>query len=126
MCDVISRPAFRGHDESVCQVLRIVLARLGFDTASFGSAKAAIAAFKVCRPQIVFLDIVLENSDAIDVVNELGETGYDGPIQLVTGASPELVAAVQDIGVRYGLRLRPALHKPFRGHAIREIVADLI
>jgi hypothetical protein len=51
-----------------------VLASLGFDTASFGSAKAAVAAFKVRRPQIVFL--------------------------------------------------RPALHRPFRSRAIREIVAD--
>jgi hypothetical protein len=92
---------------------------------SDGSANAAIAAYKARQPQIVFLDVILESSDAVDVVNGLGETGYDGPIQLVTGASPALVAADQHFGAGYRLHLRPALHKPLRGRAIRTIVADL-
>jgi FixJ family two-component response regulator len=113
-------------DERVCRALGIVLAKLGIETASFASAKVAIAAFEQRRPQIVFLDVALAQSDAVDMVNGLGQTGYDGTIQLITDASPTIVATIMRIGARYGLRLRPVLQKPFRGGAIREIVADLL
>jgi DNA-binding NtrC family response regulator len=113
-------------DRAIRQLMEIVLAQLGVETASFERADKALAAFDARRPQIAFLDIALEQSDAVDVINGLGRAGYDGIVQLVSGADPTIMEVVQRIGLRQGLRLPPPLFKPFRGSAIRQIVAPLL
>ena len=74
----------------------------------------------------MFLDVALAQSDAVDMVNGLGQTGYDGTIQLITDASPTIVAAIMRIGARYGLRLRPVLQKPFRADELAAKMAAVL
>jgi DNA-binding NtrC family response regulator len=106
----------------VCQTIAIVLDGLGVESASYQTAEAAIDALDQRRPEIIFLDICLEQSDAMDVIKGLSEKHYTGIVQLMSGGKPALLEAVQRIGARNGLVLRPALQKPFRADAIREAI----
>ena len=113
-------------DRIIRMLIEMVLARLGIDSATFDGAKTALAALAERRPHITFLDIALANSDAVDVLKGMSAVRYDGIVQLVSGANPTILESVQRIGLRQGLRLPAPLHKPFRGSAIRRIVAPLL
>jgi EAL domain-containing protein (putative c-di-GMP-specific phosphodiesterase class I) len=70
----------------------------------------------------VFLDIALKGSDAIDVIRALGEDGYGGIVQLMSGTDALLLEDVRRVGARHGLDMRLPLVKPFRAEAIRRAV----
>jgi CheY-like chemotaxis protein len=110
--------------ETVCQTVAMVLASLGVESTTYVTAKPAIASLDQRRPDIIFLDVALEQSDAIDVIKGLSEKHYTGIVQLMSGGRPPLLEAIQRIGARHGLELRPALQKPFRGDALRQAIAS--
>lgn len=110
-------------EESICRLIAASLAQLGIESAAFPNAKLALAALDQRRPSIIFLDVALAQSDAIDVIKGLSEKHYDGVVQLMSGAKPYLLAAIDRIAVRYAVKLLPALHKPVGETMIREAVA---
>jgi FixJ family two-component response regulator len=111
--------------EPICRVIAMTLTQLGVESASFLTAKPAVASLDQRLPEVIFLDVALENSDAIDVIKGLHEKRYRGPIQLMSGGRLPLLEAIQRIGARHGLLLRPPLQKPFRAEAIREVIVSL-
>jgi len=110
-------------EEPICRLIAGALAQLGIESATFPTAKPAIAALDHRWPSIIFLDVALAQSDAIDVIKGLSEKRYNGVVQLMSGAKPYLLAAIDRIAVRYAVKLLPALHKPVREAMIREAVA---
>ena len=112
-------------EEAICRFMARALARLGVESSTYQTAEPAIASLDHRRPDIVFLDIALAQSDAIDVIKGLSEKHYTGPIQLMSGGRLPLLEAVQRIGARNGLSLRPPLQKPFRVEVLREVIVGL-
>lgn len=92
----------------------------------YRSAEAALIALQRLRPQLVFLDVSLEGSDAIDVMRGLGEVKFKGKVQLISGKDPQTLRDLQLIGERHALAMLPPLQKPFRIAAVRQIVEDLL
>ena len=110
--------------QGVCRTIAIVLDGLGVESASYQTAESAIDALDQRRPEIIFLDMSLEQSDAIDVIKGLSEKHYTGIVQLMSGGRLTLLEAVLRIGARSGLTLLPPLQKPFRAEAIREVIVS--
>jgi CheY-like chemotaxis protein len=108
--------------DTFCKFVARTLARLGVESAAYATAKAAIAALDRRRPEIIFLDVALEQSDAIDVIKGLSEKHYTGIVQLMSGGRLPLIESIRCIGARRGLVLRPALQKPVRAQAIRDVI----
>jgi len=98
--------------EGICRIVATALAGVGVESATYATANPAIAALDRRRPDVIFLDVALEQSDAIDVIKGLSEKHYTGIVQLMSGGRLPLLEAMQRIGERYGLVLRPALRKP--------------
>ena len=90
-------------EEPICRLIAGALAQLGIESATFPTAKPAIAALDQRWPSIIFLDVALAQSDAIDVIKGLSEKHYDGVVQLMSGAKPYLLAAIDRIAVRLSL-----------------------
>ena len=115
--------AFVVDDErGICRFIGRALEALGFAVATFSNAKDALAALDSQEPKIIFLDLALSQSDAIDVIKGLGERRYTGIIQLMS-ANPRLLEAIQRVAVRDRLNIRPPLSKPFKDEAIRAVIA---
>ena len=118
--------AFVIDDEAgICRYLSAALGQLGLAAESFHTADAAIAAFERGKPEIVFLDIDLGGTDAVDVIRALGEMRYGGIVQLMSGAKSALLDDVHRIGALRGLNMCLPLQKPFRTDAIRQAVASV-
>jgi DNA-binding NtrC family response regulator len=114
--------AFVVDDEKgICLFVGKTLEKLGFAVATFSNANDALAALDRQMPKIIFLDIALKQSDALDVIKGLGERHYAGVIQLMSG-NPRLLEAIQRVAARDRLNIRPPLTKPFGGAAVRQVV----
>lgn len=112
-------------DTKVRDFLAATLTQLGMRVASFQVANEALAALDGGQPAMIFLDVALLRSDAIDVLRGLGERRYGGVVQLMSGGRPSLLEAVARIGVRHGLRLSTPLNKPFARDAVVQAVESL-
>jgi DNA-binding NtrC family response regulator len=126
VCDeALDRFAYVVDDnESICRVMAMTLATLGVECETFHTAKDALAALERRRPAVIFLDVALSQSDAIDVVHGLNAQRYRGVVHLMSG-NPSLIEAVQRIGARKGLSFGMPLYKPFRRETIVGILEGL-
>ena len=111
-------------DESdICELVATTLGKLGIDSATFSIAQPAVASIDQRWPVIIFLDVVLEQSDAYDVIRGLSEKHYDGIVQLMSSGRPWLLEALQRLATRHGLKLCPPIQKPVRDATIRALIA---
>src|SRR5262249_10242110 len=114
-------PAFVIDDQdSICTIISTILATSGVDVERFHGAGEAVAALERGQPSIVFLDIALRNSDAVDVIRGLARTGYQGIVQLMSGSDVQLLDDIRRVGVRHGLDMWEPITKPFRAETIRQ------
>ncbi|MDE1972837.1 MAG: response regulator [Hyphomicrobiales bacterium] len=109
-------------DAELRRFVTATLKQLGMRVADFEMAKDALASLDSVHPAVIFLDVALLRSDAIDVLRGLGERRYAGRVQLMSGGRPSLLQAVQRIGVRHGINLATPLNKPFT----RDMIARTI
>ncbi len=73
-------------DESLAEMLSIVLGQEGFDSRLCGRGDQALAAFRDYTPDLVLLDLMLPGKDGIDVAREIrAESGV--PIVMLTAKS---------------------------------------
>jgi len=106
----------------ISSLIAAALARVGVESASYATAQPALSSLDQRRPEVIFLDVALEQSDAIDVIKGLSEKHYTGVVQLMSGGRMPLIEAIHRIGTRHGLSLRPALQKPFRGDDLQRAI----
>jgi CheY-like chemotaxis protein len=99
-------------EDGICQLIMMTLATMGVGAKKFHTAQDAVAALDHELPAIIFLDVALQKSDAIDVIRGLGERGYGGVVQLMSGSNVDLLEDVRRVGARHGLNMRPPLSKP--------------
>jgi purine-binding chemotaxis protein CheW len=112
-------------DRAIFQFFATTLAESGLTAENFQTAAPALTALANSRPAIIFLDIALLQSDAIDVLIGLGERRYQGVVHLMSGGRQQLLDAVRRLGLRHGVRLAPPLNKPVSRDAILGAVAAL-
>jgi DNA-binding NtrC family response regulator len=112
-------------DTRICQFIAATLMEHGIEAATFQTAKPALAAIEQRPPVVVFCDVALLQSDAIDVLRGLGAMRYRGVVQLMSGGNPSLLQAVQRIGVRAGVTVGLPLRKPVTREAIVNVLASL-
>jgi EAL domain-containing protein (putative c-di-GMP-specific phosphodiesterase class I)/CheY-like chemotaxis protein len=109
-------------EDGICTLVMMTLAKMGVEAEKFHTAQAAVAALDRRLPAIVFLDVALLGSDAVDVIRGLGEKGYGGIVQLMSGSNVDLLEDVRRVGARHGLNMRPPITKPFRAESIRQVI----
>jgi EAL domain-containing protein (putative c-di-GMP-specific phosphodiesterase class I) len=135
----LSSPPFAGvgersqaDDAGLCFVLDgepavgwlLATALTGFGVAAehFTSAAAMLEVLGHRTPDIIFLDLFLGDTDAIDILRQLAGSGYAGAIQIMSGRETILLDDVRRVGARHGLQMLTVLPKPFRLEALRRIL----
>ena len=108
-------------DPDICALISRVLSKIGVSSRGLSSAGALAGALKEPHPAIVFLDVTLDRSDAIDGIRILRQGSFAGAVQLISGKDPELLNNIKVIGERHGLKMLDPLRKPFRSEHLRRI-----
>jgi DNA-binding response OmpR family regulator len=112
-------------DAGICKALSFTLRKLGFATAELATPTALDSALAERSPSLIFLDLGLGESGALDVLPILARRGYRGPVQLMSGRSQSVLDEVVAVGEGHGLKMLPALVKPFRMGVVKDLVASL-
>lgn len=112
-------------EDSMRHFLSLVLHGSGIDTEEFADGAAMRAAIAERSPDLVFLNISLESSDAIETVITLGKHGFNGSVQLMSGRGAAVLEHVRSIGIQHRLKMLPILKKPFETDAIVRIIQEL-
>ena len=107
-------------DAGVRRSLQLLFRARGFDVRAY-AAGAALLADPTARDACCFIaDYRLDETDGIDVLCRLRESGWSGPAVLITAfPSPDLTERALAHG------FSQVLEKPFREHVLGETVARL-
>jgi len=110
-------------DAAVRAVIALALRDFEVEAPNFVSTEEVLRTCERVAPDVVFLDIALQNFDAIDVIRALGNDGYRGAVQLVSGHHT-LMHAIQRIGERNGLTMLEPVAKPFHASTLRRAAEE--
>jgi len=115
--------AFVVDDDVKAQAyISAILGELGLEAACYPTAKEALAGLDAGHPAMIFLDIALAGSDAIDVIHGLKVRDYRGIVHLMSGGRPWLLESIARLGRRHGITLAEPLPKPVdRGAIVRAV-----
>jgi EAL domain-containing protein (putative c-di-GMP-specific phosphodiesterase class I) len=103
-------------DEGVRTLISTIIERSGLTVEQLGDLSRVVGPI---RAKLVFLDVALGSSDAIDAIRLLAGTGYRGFLQIISGKPKPLLDEIATIAGRHGLTVLPPLSKPVGAHAIR-------
>jgi DNA-binding NtrC family response regulator len=111
-------------EESICKFVSTAVSSMDYEADYFTKATHALTALDHCSIFVIFLDIALGGSDAIEVIRMLGKRQYRGVVQLMSGRNAVILEDVRRVGEWHELIMLPPLTKPFRIDAIRKVLAD--
>ena len=112
-------------ESSMRHFLSLVLHGSGIDTEEFADGQTLRAALARQTPDLVFLNISLESSEAIECVVALGKHGFSGSVQLMSARGAAVLEHVKSIGIQHRLKMLPVLKKPFETEAIVRVIREL-
>ncbi len=113
------------EEASIRHFLSLVLHGSGIDTLEFPDGAAMRRSTDKRVPSLIFHNISLDSSDAIDSVITVGKRRYRGAIQLMSNRGAAVLDHVKSIGIQHNLNMLPVLKKPFETDAIVKIIQDL-
>ncbi len=112
-------------DASIRHFLSLVVHGAGIDTEELADGQTFRAALARRAPVLVFLNVGLESTDAIECVVALGSRGYSGYVQLMSNRGSAVLEHVKSIGEQHRLQMLPILKKPFETAAVLKILQNL-
>jgi EAL domain-containing protein (putative c-di-GMP-specific phosphodiesterase class I) len=118
VCFVLDQEASHAH------LIARTLEGSGVDTDLFANSPAFADGLARHTPDLVFLGVGPETSEAIDAVFALGEHAYRGPVQLMGSQAVQVMETVRRMGERHSLIMRPILQGPLDAATIRQIVRE--
>jgi EAL domain-containing protein (putative c-di-GMP-specific phosphodiesterase class I) len=100
-------------EPSIRHFLSLVLHGSGADTVEFANGVNMRKALQERVPDLVFLDVGNDTSDAIDSLTALAKRGFRGRVQLMSARGSSVTEHVKTVGLDNGLMMLAALKKPF-------------
>src|SRR5438876_5638534 len=87
-------------EPAISRFIGIALDHRDIDSAQFSSAQAMVEGLSRGIPALIFLDVSLGNSDAIEAIRGLAGKGFRGAVQLMSGRDAALLEEVRRVGER--------------------------
>jgi len=113
------------EEPSIRHFLSLILHGAGVDTVEFPDGSSMRKAVEARPPALVFHNISLESTDAIESMIALGRLKYRGTVQLMSGRGAAVLEHVKSIGAQHKLNMMPVLKKPFETDTIIKIIQEL-
>ena len=95
-------------DKNICELLRLYLAKEGYETVIANDGEAAVAAFEKEKPNMVLLDVMMPKMDGFEMVRRIRQTDKQTPVLFLTARS-----AINDVVEGFELGANDYLKKPF-------------
>lgn len=100
-----------------------ILASIGYVPRQFDRLLPFFEGLKNSAPELIVLDVIVGQSDAIEVIRYLEAFRYRGMVLLVSSRDPVSLGDIQRIGEDHGLTMLPWLQKPVRAADLKNRLA---
>ena len=100
-------------DADIRRLVHSVAESSGFAVVATAQANEFWAAYKVFQPTYIILDLMLNDTDGLEIMQELGRLSATCQITLLSGVDPRLLRASENIGRGHGLNIVASISKPF-------------
>lgn len=118
----IGRCLIVDDDAGIRRLIAYNLGKFGVSIAECATVAAVEPALSEHDPDLIFLDLGLEDGDEYAVLSLLAARGFSGRVQIVSGRAAGELDRICDWGRSKGLAMLPPLPKPFRSSAIKALV----
>jgi EAL domain-containing protein (putative c-di-GMP-specific phosphodiesterase class I) len=113
------------EESSIRHFLSLILHGAGMDTEEFADGRSMEPAVAKRNPELIFLNVGLESSEAIEAILALAKRGYFGFVQVMSSRGSAVLEHVKSVGDQHKLQMLPVLKKPFETSAIVRIMQQL-
>ena len=112
-------------EPSVGRLIELAAQELGFEVLSIHDSDQFEKALENIRPTIIFLDIAMPGRDGTELIGHLSAANYRGQVVVMSGLDPLYIRMISAIAKARGLRVAGTLPKPFRRHAVLDLLKNL-
>jgi EAL domain-containing protein (putative c-di-GMP-specific phosphodiesterase class I) len=108
-------------DPAVGATIGLIAERCGLKSRVFRQAPAFITAVETMPPSHVVLDLVMPDTDGVEIIRHLGQLGSRARIVITSGVGRRVMEAAERLTLEQGLDLRGTLAKPFALASLRAL-----
>jgi EAL domain-containing protein (putative c-di-GMP-specific phosphodiesterase class I)/CheY-like chemotaxis protein len=112
-------------DSSIRHLLSLIMQSSGVDAEEYADGASLRQVLRGKTADLVFIDVALDTSDAMETIATLAREGFKGAVQLMSSRGMLLMDRVIKTGEQNNLKMLPGLKKPFDTAAVQKIVQDL-
>jgi DNA-binding NtrC family response regulator len=109
-------------DEAHRHFLSLVLQDEGVETGLFADAAAMREGLARRSPDLIFLNVRPLAENATEAIHVLAESGYQGPLQLMSASSASDVDAISKLGRRHDIDVLSTVKRPMERNAILRVL----
>ncbi len=112
-------------DDIAREIVSASAQRAGFECTGYASAKQFQAESKLHEHDFLVLDLNLEDTDGIEVLQLLSKQDFRAPILLVSGLEERVLFSTMRVGAALGLQLLEPIRKPLRPSELGAILESI-
>jgi DNA-binding response OmpR family regulator len=113
-------------DRPVAVLISTVAGQAGFEARSTHEVGSFFALLDTWRPTHVMIDLVMPETDGVEVLAGLAKCQYRGMVYVASGLGGRTLATAGRAAEDYGLNLRGLLSKPFSLGELRALLTGSV
>lgn len=101
-------------DGAILEVIKDVAEQRGYAVQCVGNATEFREALASFQPTLIFIDLIMPDTDGISLLRELADNRSSARIVLISGLDNSVLARARKLGDDQGLTMLAVLTKPIR------------
>lgn len=99
-------------EATMCDFIGRAASGVGYEVRATGDPDQFRTLLHEFKPGTLIIDLNMPKIDGIELLELLGDNGYQGAVLVISGADPRVLAAADKSGAQHGLNMLGALQKP--------------
>lgn len=99
-------------EEDICDLIAEIGMRRGLDVRTLSNPENVLAMLTSFTPEFIMLDLMMPNTDGVELLRLLAEHVKDAKLCLISGSDTRVLNSARRLGSAHGLNVIAALEKP--------------
>ena len=113
-------------DPRVCRIIERIAESSEFEVFSLDQSNRFEAAFEYFQPDVILLDLCMDQTDGVEILRFLSKNGTRARIVLMSGVEERLLSTTTDLGRSMGLAMEAPLRKPVNQAQLQSRLEEML